>query len=101
MVQVVTDVAECMSIQQIQQATKQDEHLQRLQCFIITGWPDDREQLHPDIKPYWSIKDDMSVIDGVIMKGRCIIIPKVLQQWVLDQLYVNHMGMEKNKIISV
>ena len=100
-VQVVTDVPECMSIQQIQQATKQDEHLQRLQCFIITGLPDAREQLHQDIKPYWSIKDEMSVIDGVITKDRCIIIPKVLQQQVLDQLHVNHTGIEKNKIISM
>ena len=63
-VQVETDVPECMSIQWIQQATKQDEHLQRLQCFIITGWLNAREQLHQDIKPYWSITDDMSVIDG-------------------------------------
>ena len=43
----------------------------------------------------------MSVIDSVIMMGRCIIIPKVLQQEVLDQLHVNHMGIEKNKIISM
>ena len=94
-VQVVTGVPECMSIQQIQQTTRQDEHLQRLQHFIITGWADAREQLHEDIKPYWSIKDDISVIDGVIMKGRCIMIPKVLQQQALDQLHVNYVGIEK------
>ena len=68
-VQVATDISECMSIQEIQQTTKQDEHLQRLQCFIIASWPDAKEQLHQDIKPYWSIKDNMLVIDGVIMKG--------------------------------
>ena len=99
-VQVVTNVPECMSIQQIQQATKQDEHLQRLQHFIITCWPDAREQLHQDTKPYQSIKDDMSVIDGVIMKGRCIIIPKVLQQEALDQLHVNYMGIEETKLLA-
>ena len=80
---------------------KQDEHLQRLQCFIITDWPDAREQLHQDIKLYWSIKDDLLVIDGVIMKGRCIIIPKVLQQQALDQLHVNHKGIgEKKKFLA-
>ena len=40
------------------------------------------------------------VIDGVIMKGRCIIIPKVLQQQALNQLHVYHMGIEKKQIIS-
>ena len=38
-----------------------------------------------------------AVIDGVVMKGRCIIIPAVLRQQVLDQLYINHMGIKKNK----
>ena len=38
----------------------------------------------------------MAVIDGVIMKGRCIIIPEVLKPQALDQLHINHMGIEKN-----
>ena len=67
--------------------------------LYITGWLDARKQLHQDIKPYWSIKDDMSVIDCMIMKGRRIVVPKVLQQQALDQLQVNHIGIEK-KIIS-
>ena len=100
-VQVVTDVPECMSMQQIQQATKQDDHLQRFQHFIITGWPDAREQLHQNIKLYWSIKDEMSLTDGVVMRGRCIIIPKVLQQQVFDKLHVNQIDIEKNKITSL
>ena len=86
-----------MSIWQIQQATAQNEHLQWLKCFIITGWLDTREQLDQDIRPYWSIKDDMAVIDGVNMKGRCIIIPKALKEQALDQLHVNHMGIEKKQ----
>ena len=37
----------------------------------------------------------MAVIDGVIMKGRHISIPKVLQPQALDELHINHMGIEK------
>ena len=43
--QIMTDVSECMSILQIQQATAQDENLLWLKCCIITGWLDTREQL--------------------------------------------------------
>ena len=88
-VQMMTDVPECMSIHQIQQATVQDEHLQLLKSLIITAWPGTKDQLHQDIRPYWSFKDDLAVIDGVIMKGRCIIILKILKQ------HVNHIGIEK------
>ena len=45
---------------------------------IISGWPATKYQLHQDIRPYWLYKDDLAVIDGVVMKGRCIIVPEVL-----------------------
>ena len=41
----------------------------------------------------------MAVIDGVILKGRYIVIPNVLQKQALEQLHINHMGMDKTKIL--
>ena len=90
-----------MSVQQIQEATAQDEHLQSLKGYIIVGWPESKDHLCQDINVYWSFRDDMAVIDCIIMKDRCIIIPEVLKIQVLDQLRVKHMGIEKNKNTSV
>ena len=39
-IQMSMNVPECMSVQWIQQATAQDEHLQQLKGYIITGWPE-------------------------------------------------------------
>ena len=58
-----------------------------------------RDQLHIGIRPYWSYRDDMAVIDSVVLKGRHIIVPQDLQQQVLDQLHLNHMGIEKTKLL--
>ena len=33
-----TNIPDCMTIQEIQQASSQDEHLQHLQEHIIRGW---------------------------------------------------------------
>ena len=98
--QIMTDIPGCMSIWQIQQATAQDKHLQWLKSLIIKSWPDTKDHLHQDIRPYWSFKDDLAVIDGVIMKGRCIIIPEALKQQALDQLQGNHKGIEKTKLLA-
>ena len=73
----------------------QDEHLQHLKNIIIIGWLSTKGKLHIDIRPYWSYKDDLAVIDSVVMKGRCTIIPEDLKQQVLDQLHLNHMGIKK------
>ena len=100
-IQMSTNVPECMSIQQLQQATAHDEYLQRLIGYIIAGRPESKDHLHKDIRAYWPFKYDMVVIDGVSMKGRCIIIPEVLESQALDQLYINHMGINKKKTPSM
>ena len=40
----------------------------------------------------------MAVIDGVVIKDKHIVILKVLQQQVLKQLHLNHMGIKKFKL---
>ena len=95
LIQSMTDIPECMSISQIHQASAQDDHIQHLKSFIIVGWLSTRDELHSNLRPYWSYRDDLVVIDGVVMKGRHILIPTSLKQQVLEQLHTNHMAIEK------
>ena len=41
----------------------------------------------------------MAVIDGIIIKGRHIIRSEVLKAQALDQLHINHRGIEKTKLL--
>ena len=97
-IQSATDILEHVSISQIQQISVQDEHLQCLKNIIITGWLSTNDKLHSDLRPYWSYRGDLAVIDGVVMKG--ISIPAVPKQQVLDQLHLNHVGIEKTKLLA-
>ena len=96
----MTEIPECVSISQIQQASAQDDHLQCLKSFIIAGWPSTIDELQTDLKPYWSYRDELAVTDGIMLKGRHIIIPTSLKQQVLDKLHANHMGIEKTKLLT-
>ena len=91
---------ESISIEEIQHALLQDVHLQELKTFIIAGWPHTKDELHTNNRPYWLYRDELAVIDGVILKGRCIIIPDSLKQQVLVQLHTNQMGIEKSKLLT-
>ena len=68
--------------------------------IITAGWPNPKDQLHIHKRPYWSYKDNLAVINGVVMKGRCIVIPERLKQQALDQFDVNHMGIKKTKLLA-
>ena len=42
----------------------------------------------------------MAVINRIILKGRHVVIPETLQRQALEQLHVNHMGMEKTNLLA-
>ena len=58
-----------------------------------------REQRQYSTEPQviLDISNDMAVIDRVIVKNRCIVMPDKLQKQKPKQLHINHMGMEKPK----
>ena len=47
-------------------------HLNITNPTSIRGWLKAKGELHKNLRPYLSYTDDLVVIDGVIMKGRCI-----------------------------
>ena len=81
-------------------ASTQDDHLQCLKSCVITGWPSTKDELYVNLKPYWLYRDELAVIDGIVLKDRHIGIPNSLRQQVLDQLHTNHMGIKKTKLLA-
>ena len=57
-------------------------------------------KLCADLRPYCSYRGELVVIDSIILKGRLIVIPNSLKQQVLNQLHINHMGIEKTKLLA-
>ena len=99
-IQNATDMLECVSMAEIQQASSQDAHLQQLKHFIIACCPDTKDKLHADLRVYWLYRDELAVIDGILLKGRHIVILNSLRQQVLNELHTNHMGVEKTKLLA-
>ena len=50
--QTPTNIPDCMTMHELQQATLQDEYLQCLKEHIIQGWPENREQMPQDMTTY-------------------------------------------------
>ena len=98
-IQTATDIPECLSMTELQQESSQDCHLQKLKNIITAGWPDSKDDINAELKLYWSYIEELAVIDGIILKGRHIIIPNSLRQQVLNQLHTKHMGIEKTKLL--
>jgi len=84
-------------IQQIIEQTRIDQNLQVLVKTIAEGWPDHRHECNTAMLKFWNYRDELTYMDGVILKGDRIIIPETLQNDILNQLHASHLGMVKTK----
>ena len=84
----------------IQEETAKDSTLSNLREVIMHGWPDRRSDCPAALLAYWDYRDELTVADGMILKGTHIIIPESLQPAVLNQLHYAHQGAEKCKLIA-
>ena len=79
-------------LQEIRHATETNEEARQLLQTIRNGWPHQRDQLPPRVRPYFSFRDTLSHDNGLIVKGERIFIPFPTRAQVKAQLHSAHLG---------
>ena len=54
---------------------KADDELALLKHTIMQGWPKSIKQVSPVFQPFWRFREELTVEDGLILKGTRIVIP--------------------------
>ena len=52
-------------------------------------------QLPIMVRPYWTLRDRLSVYDGLVLCGHRVVVPSSLRQKVLKDLLLMHQGIRK------
>ena len=84
-----------LSLDQIQRETECDADMQLLKQHISDGFPKAKSCLPESIPSFYDYRECLSIVDGVIMKGHCVIIPASLRCKTLETLHLSHMGIIK------
>ena len=82
-------------LQQIRDETKEDPTLSLLKETVFEGWPQKREKYTPLLHDYWNFREELTVEDGLQLKGDQILIPPTLRPEVLGIIHQGHLGQEK------
>ncbi len=85
---------------QIREETSKDAVLNGLAQVIFTGWPEKIQELPTDLREFWCYRDELAVENGIIFKGRQVLIPEPLRPDVLKQLHSGHQGIEKTRRLA-
>ena len=77
------------------ESTKQDETLVLLKEIVTQCWLEKIKDLPPELQPYWTFREAITVADGLLLKGNCIIIPDKDRPQILKQIHEGILGIQK------
>ncbi len=83
--------------EELKRHTADDMTLQTLSAIINHGWPAKQRSLPHDTRPYFPFRDELTVEDGVIMKGHKAAVPSSLQKEYVSITHRGHPGADAAK----
>ena len=81
-------------IDEIKECQANDDTCQRLIEYCNHGWPKKGEIPHL-LKPYFCVAEEITIQNGLLMRGSRIIIPPSLRPNILETLHTGHLGISK------
>lgn len=79
-------------LNEIKAATVIDPVLNQLKVTIVQGWPNEKAEVPTSILPYFSYRDELTVQDGIVLRGERIVIPQSLRLEMKTKVHAGHQG---------
>ena len=68
--------------------------------LTLNGWPDKIHEVPRIVRQFWGTRDELTVENGILLKGDRVCIPPELYDRMLSDLHGNHRGIEKMRHLS-
>ena len=81
-------------VDDIRKHTEEDRELQEIIKVILSGWPEDKRDVSESAVPYFNIRDELTVHNGVIFQGERTVVPKSLLKDMLQCIHASHLGID-------
>ena len=90
-----------VSSSEIKMWSRQDVTISQVIDQLVKGWPNERSlRGENSFKPYLARKEELSVVDGVLMWGNRVVVPPKGRPQVLQELHQSHPGIVRTKSLA-
>ena len=79
----------------VKSSAAQDPTMNLLKNTIFNGWPPYRKQCPQELWEFWNFRCDLTLEDGLVLKGNRIVIPSSTRDQVLQAIHLGHQGENK------
>ena len=84
-------------LKEIKAKTQEDPILKTAFEYTISGWPMYKEDVKLAARELYGIRNELSVVDGLLLRGDCIIIPYKMRKEILSKIHDGHPGITKSR----
>ena len=96
----VSPILSNVTLDMFQKETASDDALSCLELFIMYGWLSTVKYCAELVRPYYSLKEEISFIDGLLFKGQWLIVLNAIRYKTLQVRHQLHIGVAKTLIKS-
>ena len=61
------------------------------------GWPE-KHSLQSELRIYWNLRGELTVCDGLLFFGKCLVISQSLQEETMQSLHQGHQGIQRCQV---
>ena len=81
-------------LQRIIEAQDEDSVCRQIKTYCSEGWPE-KHSVNNAMKPYWSTRGELTVVQNILLKGITIVIPSSMRLEILNKIHEGHQGIAK------
>ena len=81
-------------LEEIRKRAQDDQWTQELKKVILSGWAEHKQDVPNAAAPYFNVRDELAVQNGVIFRGERAVVPKSLLKEMLKLIHSSHIGVE-------
>ena len=82
------------TLAELKKETARDAVLQELIAIVQKGWPEKRSSAPIAVRPYYHLRSELTVEQGLVFKGHRCIVPSEMRPEILRKIHLPHMGLE-------
>ena len=64
-----------VKLKELRDLNSNDPTMQMLHQYSLQGWPAHKCDVHPSLKSFWDVRNDIHVTDGILLKDNRLVMP--------------------------
>lgn len=87
-------------LEEIKRKQQEDKVCSRVMQYCREGWPTDKAKMDAELRPFYQVRYDLTVQEGLLLFDTRLVIPAELRKDILGRIHEGHQGIVKCRALA-